>query len=107
MATDITKIPLGALILDFAQALQAVAKVKRFGLKKHPANSWKQESVEADTDAMLRHFVAESYEAIDPESDLLHAAHLAWRALARLQKLLQQSVSLGMSKPNAQSAGKK
>ena len=89
MATDNTKAPVGELMLDFPSALREVAKVKQFGLKKHPENSWKSEPISADTNAMIRHFLAEAHEIYDKESALEHAAHLAWRALARLEKLLE------------------
>ena len=40
------------------------------------------------TDALYRHLLAESPD--DPDTGLLHAAHAAWNALARLELLLKE-----------------
>lgn len=75
-----------------AQALQAVIEVAEHGARKYSPDNWlKVPDAQARyTDAMLRHLLAElSGEARDPDSSLLHAAHAAWGALARLELMLR------------------
>lgn len=92
--TDDTKPPVGRVLHDFAEALIEVAKVTAFGETKHEPGSWKKESVATHSNAMMRHYLAEgpySFGCVpekDSESSLLHATHVAWRALARLQRIL-------------------
>jgi hypothetical protein len=80
----------------FANALQAVAEVGTFGANKYTADGWKQvdNGFSRYSDAMLRHVLAEAAgDELDPESSLLHAAHGAWNALARLELLLAKKRS--------------
>lgn len=79
----------------FAKALTAVASVSGYGAKKYNntdyAPNWKK--VEGGlgrySDADARHLLSEAVDGLyDPESHLLHAAHHAWNALARLELLL-------------------
>jgi hypothetical protein len=43
------------------------------------------------TDAAYRHLLKEAQgEMVDPDSKLLHAAHTAWNALARLDLILRK-----------------
>jgi len=83
-----------AMVLgDFARALEAVAQVGTFGAQKYSAHNWLAVpcGIERYSDAMLRHWLAEGRgEPRDRDSGLLHAAHLAWNALARLELLLRQ-----------------
>ena len=39
---------------------------------------------------MIRHLLKEDSEVYDEETELLHASHCAWNALARLEMLLKQ-----------------
>lgn len=84
--------PRPALVLGgFSQALQAVTEVGTFGAKKYTDNGWMlvPNGISRYTDAMLRHYLEEaSGSHHDPETDLLHAAHLAWNALARLELMI-------------------
>lgn len=81
-----------ALVLgNFARALSAVADVGTYGAKKYTPNGWRTvpNGVERYSDAMMRHWLQEQQgELCDPETKLLHAAHLAWNALARLELML-------------------
>ena len=81
-----------ALVLgNFARALSAVADVGTYGAKKYTPNGWRTvpNGVERYSDAMMRHWLQEQQgEPCDPETKLLHAAHLAWNALARLELML-------------------
>lgn len=76
----------------FARALEAVCRVGTFGANKYTANGWMEvpNGIERYTDAMNRHQLKEwQGELNDPDSDLMHAAHLAWNALARLDLILR------------------
>lgn len=83
-----------ALVLDgFAKALLAVAEVGTFGANKYTDNGWKEvpNGLKRYKDAKYRHQLAEAAgETYDSESQLLHAAHEAWNALARLELLLKE-----------------
>jgi hypothetical protein len=85
--------PLPALVLGgFASALEAVTAVGTYGAKKYSPNGWMEvpNGVERYTEAMLRHWLKEAKgELADPDTDLLHAAHLAWNALARLELMIR------------------
>ena len=75
------------VLSGFSRALLEVAQVGTYGAAKYTDNGW--ESVPNGfarySDAMLRHILAESKGKHDEESGLLHAAHAAWNALARLE----------------------
>jgi hypothetical protein len=76
----------------FAHALEAVSQVATFGAEKYTDEGWADvpDGRRRYTDAMLRHFLAESQgEKVDPESGLAHDAHMAWNALARLELRLR------------------
>jgi len=82
---------LGLVINGFSRALQEVGKVGTFGAEKYTDNGWKDvnNGKARYTDAMYRHLLAEANgEAIDPETNQLHAAQSAWNALARLDFVL-------------------
>lgn len=93
---DAGKIKAGVLG-DFALALSAVAEVGTFGAEKYTRGGWQHvpNGVERYTDAMWRHLLDENQEAFDADSGLLHAAHLAWNALARLELMLRGKAALG------------
>lgn len=80
----------------FPNALQAVANVSKFGATKYNVpysdKNWARldDAINRYTDALGRHLVAT--DTYDPESDLLHAAHAAWDALARLELILESGV---------------
>lgn len=76
---------------DFGLALMAVGDVGTFGADKYSRGGWQgvANGQERYTDAMWRHLLKESQSPFDEDSDLLHAAHLAWNALARLELMLR------------------
>jgi hypothetical protein len=77
----------------FPAAIRAVATVSTFGASKYSWKGWSTvpEGFERYSDAMVRHLVSESDEGpYDNDSGLLHAAHVAWGALARLEFLLHE-----------------
>lgn len=84
--------PDASLLLMFGHALSAVAEVGTFGARKYTRGGWQSvpNGRHRYTAAMLRHVLKENYEADDPDSGLLHAAHAAWNSLARLELLLRE-----------------
>lgn len=91
---DAGKVPaLRGSVQQFPRALNAVAAVSAFGAAKYTWNGWESvpDGVQRYTDAMGRHLFAEQTEGpIDADSGLLHAAQVAWNALARLELMLRQ-----------------
>ena len=80
----------GFVLLGFNRALTEVARVGTFGAAKYTDHGWLSvpNGRERYTDALLRHLLTD--ESHDPDSGLLHAAHAAWNALARLELQLRQ-----------------
>lgn len=77
----------------FPRAILSVATVSTFGASKYAWKGWEgvSEGFERYSDAMVRHLISEgSDELKDPDSGLLHAAHTAWNALARLELLIRE-----------------
>jgi hypothetical protein len=79
----------------FPRAILAVAEVSLHGTKKHKVPMGDMSFLDIPDaanqyrEAKCRHMLREVIEGeIDPDFDLLHAAHEAWDALARLEKLL-------------------
>jgi len=93
-AKDDSKKPDLDLVLgDFATALQLVGCVGTYGAKKYSKHGWLvvDNGVRRYSSAMLRHYFLESEgEYLDSETDLPHAAAVAWNALARLQLILNE-----------------
>ena len=83
---DTDKPRLGEMFLDFSTAMEALSKVWEFGVKKYGKGNWKYvvNARNRYTNALLRHLAAEAENEWDDETHLLHAAHVAWNALARL-----------------------
>jgi len=89
---DAGKNRLGLVLGDFSRSLEQVGLVGTFGAAKYSASGWVDvpDGVARYTDAMLRHYMAEARgDAVDDQTKLLHAAHLAWNALARLDLMLR------------------
>lgn len=96
---DAGKIPVFRGLIDyFPNACMAVAEVSQKGAEKYTWKGWIDvpDGQLRYTDAVGRHLIKECLEGeIDPDFGLLHAAHLAWNAMARLELKL-------MEKKNAQ-----
>jgi hypothetical protein len=91
--SDQGKPRMGLIMGGFSRALTEVARVGTFGADKYTDNGWVSvENGEARyTDAMFRHYMSEVQgERLDSESELMHSAHLAWNALARLELSLRK-----------------
>lgn len=88
---DAGKVMAGVLA-DFPRALKEVAAVGTFGAKKYSRGGWQSvpNGVERYTDAFWRHLLEEGIDPVDTDSGLLHAAHVAWNALARLELMIRE-----------------
>lgn len=77
----------------FPRAINAVAEVSTFGASKYTWRGWESvpDGIARYSDALGRHLLREGAgEQSDPDSRLLHAAHSAWNALARLELMLKE-----------------
>jgi hypothetical protein len=77
----------------FPRAIEAVSAVSGFGASKYAWKGWENvdDGYNRYSDAMVRHLAREGQgEVLDPDSGLLHAAHVAWGALARLELLIKE-----------------
>ena len=87
------KVQAGLVLGGFAKALLAVAEVGTYGARKYTPDGWRMVlgGKQRYTDAMYRHLLHEaSGEMRDQDTELLHAAHAAWNALARLHFILEE-----------------
>lgn len=88
---DQDKIRADLVLGGFPRALQEVARAGTYGAVKYAPGNWikVENGIERYSDAMIRHYLDERRgELCDQESNALHAAHLAWNALARLELML-------------------
>jgi len=77
----------------FPRALLEVAKVSARGAEKYSWKGWETvpDGVSRYFDAIGRHMVAEGIEGdYDSQTGCLHAAQVAWNALARLELILRE-----------------
>lgn len=85
------KIPIVTGVLDyFPKALIEVAKVSLAGNEQHNPGQplhWDRSKSQDEADALGRHLL-DRYET--DTDGTLHAAHVAWRALAFLEKLIEE-----------------
>jgi hypothetical protein len=91
---DAGKIRPQLVLGGFSRALEEVVKVGTYGADKYTDNGWMQveNGIERYSDAAMRHWLEEAQGLeCDPESKLLHAAHHAWNALARLELILRDA----------------
>lgn len=81
----------GLVLNGFSRALIEVCKVGTEGAAKYSDNGWKYvpNGINRYTDSLGRHILYEAIgEEVDSDFGLLHAAHTAWNALARLELIL-------------------
>lgn len=88
---DAGKVRPSLILSQMSRALLEVAKVGTYGAIKYTDGGWQhvESGLARYTDAMDRHRLREGAELNDPDTELLHAAHLAWNALARLELMLR------------------
>lgn len=90
---DYGKNRLDLVLGEFARALWEVGRVGTYGASKYSDKGWIEvpNAIERYADAMYRHYLKTKIEGdIDPESGLLHYAHMAWNALAVLELTCRQ-----------------
>jgi hypothetical protein len=91
---DAGKAPVFQGLLDyFPRACMAVAEVSATGAEKYAWKGWETvpNGFVRYSDALARHLVKESTEgAFDVDTGLLHAAQVAWNAMARLELMLRE-----------------
>lgn len=93
---DAGKPKLGLVLGGFAQALVEVGRVGTYGAEKYTPDGWMRviDGQARYTDALFRHQLAEAAgEVCDPDTGLMHAAHAAWNALAKLELLLREKAA--------------
>lgn len=88
---DAGKVPIlqGALAY-FPNALREVAQVSYVGAKKYTWKGWESvpDGINRYGNALARHLLAT--ELYDADTGCLHAAQVAWNALARLELILRE-----------------
>jgi hypothetical protein len=90
---DAGKLRPGLVLGGFARALKEVIKVGTYGANKYTDNGWMEvpNGIQRYEEAKLRHWLAQQMgEECDPDTGILHAAHEAWNALARLDLILRE-----------------
>lgn len=89
---DAGKVRPSLILNDMPRAILAVAEVGTYGAEKYSEGGWRRvdDGIRRYTDAMDRHRVKEGIEHHDDDSGLLHAAQVAWNALARLELMLRE-----------------
>lgn len=83
------------VLMYFPDAMLAIAEHSKKGNDKHnpgQALHWAKEKSTDQADCVARHLIdiGPNWDGIDPETGSLHAAALAWRALALLQTVLEK-----------------
>jgi hypothetical protein len=94
---DAGKNRLGLVLGAFSRALTCVGKVGTYGANKYTDNGWLsvERGQERYTDALYRHLLKEaSGEECDQGTNIYHAAHSAWNALARLELIIREAEAL-------------
>lgn len=91
---DSGKAPIMQGVLQyFPRAINLVSYVSLVGANKYAWKGWEQvpEGVNRYSDALGRHLLAEAVEGhVDGDTKQLHAAQVAWNALARLELLARE-----------------
>jgi hypothetical protein len=85
-------IPIATGVLDyFPKALAEVAKASLSGQRQHMPNEplhWDRSKSKDESDALIRHFLERG--TVDSDG-VRHSAKVAWRALALLEKEIEQA----------------
>lgn len=75
----------------FPRSLASIAKVSAIGARKYAWKGWESvpDGFNRYSNALARHFLAESWEEVDTDTQCLHAEQVAWNSCARLELLLK------------------
>ncbi len=96
------------VLMYFPDAVLAVSEHSKRGSDKHQPGEpmrWAKEKSPDQADCIARHLIdiGTNWDAVDPETGSLHAAALAWRALALLQMVIErQKQSASGARPQDQ-----
>jgi hypothetical protein len=92
---DAGKVPvLRGALQYFPRAIKELAKISEVGSKKYSWKGWEKvpDGINRYGDALARHLLAEEIEGpIDADTQCLHAAQVAWNAMARLELILRNA----------------
>lgn len=84
------------LLLDFALALDAVAKVATMGAKKYSEGGWQAviDGEDRYKHALWRHLLKARHEPLDPDSGFPHLWHALWNlaAMVELQRRREEGI---------------
>ena len=106
-AQERKNLPIGTGVLDyFPLALAEIARVSKIGNDQHNPGEplhWDRSKSKDESDALIRHFL----ERDKKDSDgTYHAAKMAWRALAYLEKLLEEENKNAVSEISKQESSR-
>ena len=89
---DTEKLRMAEMITDFAPELEELCKIWTFGVNKYGKGNWKllKNGKERFSNALIRHLIEESKDLYDKETKLIHAAHIAFNAIARLHYVIKE-----------------
>lgn len=89
---DQEKPRIAEMIIDFKDSIEALTRVWEFGANKYEKSNWKlvNNGIDRYTNALLRHLLAEDTNRYDDETKMLHAAHIAFNAMARLHFIIEE-----------------
>jgi hypothetical protein len=91
---DLGKSPVRRGLLEyFPRACLAIADISAFGASKYTWNGWEDvhNGIDRYGDAEVRHICQAAIEGnVSSDSLMLHAAHEAWNALARLELIMRE-----------------
>lgn len=90
------------VLMYFPDAVRVISEHSyRGNLKHNPGQPmhWAKEKSKDHADCIARHLIdiGPNWDELDPETGSLHAAALAWRALALLQTVLERRVTEPLS----------
>ena len=84
-------------IKRFPRAIEAVTKISQFGKNKYGTwEGWENvdDGINRYSDAMFRHLLDDAKGELNAkDSELMHAAHAAWGAMAVLELKLRQQIA--------------
>lgn len=78
----------------FPRAIKYLAQISEIGARKYSWKGWEKvpDGINRYGDAMLRHLIAEETDGpVDNDTQCLHAAQVAWNAMARLELILRDA----------------
>lgn len=90
----------------FPRAMIAVARLSQIGNDQHNPGQplfWDRTKSQDEEDALMRHLLDDTLGVPVDTDGVLHATKVAWRAMARLEKILERDAEMGAPQPGTQS----